>query len=347
MSTYTIPVSGPSPRLAMLRALALKAAQRAGQLLTAVKVTLTRGTHLVRTAASAALAVVGSEAGYQLVRHALRTVVTTAAKAVEAGLRLLGRGLKFLARTARTAIALVSPEAADVVDRTVRDWIVEPVARVASTVGTWVRNVAQLVWELSDSSLVKAVTVRAAQVAGLVLAVHSLSQGAVASRIVQALPWLMDAVLWITSPVKVLALVATAFVVALGFTAVRLLDGGDNPGPTEPATAPEPERDPGTPVLVAELRRTEQSSFDLEKIAASVNVEVSADGCVLVHGIPGDLPDDIGRQVARIAADAATARLEKVLLHRPVPNRDDRRLLTKSAREALRAEGRRKARAAN
>jgi hypothetical protein len=41
----------------------------------------------------------------------------------------------------------------------------------------------------------------------------------------------------------------------------------------------------------------------------------------------------------------AEARLEKVLLHRPVPNRDDRRLLTKTAREAVRAEGRRLARA--
>jgi hypothetical protein len=50
--------------------------------------------------------------------------------------------------------------------------------------------------------------------------------------------------------------------------------------------------------------------------------------------------------VAKIAADAATARLEKVLLHRAIPNRDDRRLLTKSAREALRADGRREARAA-
>lgn len=345
MSTYTIPVSGPSPRLAMLRALALKAAHRVGQLLTAVKVTLTRGTHLVRTAASAVLAIVGSEAGYQLVRHAVRTVATTTATAVKAGLRLLGRGLKFLARTARTAIALVSPTAADVVERKAGDWIVEPVAHVATTISTWMGNVAQLGWELSDSSLVKAVTVRAAQVAGLILAIHSLSQGAVASRIVQALPWLMDTVLWITSPVKALALVATGFLAALAFTAVRLLGSGNDPEPTEPATAPEPVLDPGTPLLVAEPHPIEQPSFDLEKVAASVNVEVAPDGSVLVHGIPGDLPEDVALQVARIAADAATARLEKVLLHRAVPNRDDRRLLTKSAREALRAEGRRKARA--
>jgi hypothetical protein len=66
---------------------------------------------------------------------------------------------------------------------------------------------------------------------------------------------------------------------------------------------------------------------------------------VLVHGIPGDLPDEVGLRVAKIAADAAAARLEKVLLHRAVPNRDDKRLLTKVAREAVRTQARRVAKA--
>ena len=113
------------------------------------------------------------------------------------------------------------------------------------------------------------------------------------------------------------------------------------PGPRE-----SPLVDPGTPVLVAEQWKTARPDYDLERIAAQVNVEESPDGSVLVHGIPVELPDEVGHQVAKIAADAATARLEKVLLHRAIPNRDDRRLLTKSAREALRADGRREARAA-
>ncbi|HEY5136594.1 MAG TPA: hypothetical protein VIJ41_12435 [Candidatus Nanopelagicales bacterium] len=92
--------------------------------------------------------------------------------------------------------------------------------------------------------------------------------------------------------------------------------------------------------------RENTSDYDLERIAAQVQVEVAADGSVLVHGVPGDLPEEVGLEVAHIAADAATARLEQILLHRSVLTRDDRRLLVKTAREALRAEGRRRARTA-
>jgi hypothetical protein len=108
----------------------------------------------------------------------------------------------------------------------------------------------------------------------------------------------------------------------------------------------EPLVDAGTPLLVTEPRKMALPDYDLERIAAQVNVEVTPDGSVLVHGIPTELPDEVGLQVAKIAADAATARLRKVLQHRTVPNRDDRRLLTKCAREAVRAEGRRAARSA-
>jgi len=78
-----------------------------------------------------------------------------------------------------------------------------------------------------------------------------------------------------------------------------------------------------------------------------VNVGVAPDGSVLVHGNPGELLDDVGLQVAKIAADAATARLEKVPLHRAVPNRDDKRLPPKTAREALRAHARKTAKRAS
>jgi len=346
MSTYSIPVSGPDPRLAFLRALATKAAHRAGQFLATVKIVVTRGTQLVRAVSSTALAIIGSEAGYQLVRHAIRTVVTTTAKLVRAGARLLGRGLRFLGRIARKAISVVSPHAADVVSDAVTTWIVEPLAKAAKVVAEWITGVAQAVWELSDCSLVRTITIRAAQVAGLLLAVHSITRGAAAAKVVQALPWAMEAVLFLTNPLRALTMVAAAFVAALGFAAFRLLDRADSPNPDEPAQAVDPLVDPGTPVLVAEQRRPVQPDYDLERIAAQVNVEVTPDGSVLVHGIPTELPEEIGHQVAKIAADAATARLEKVLLHRPVPNRDDRRLLVKAAREALRAEGRRRARAA-
>jgi len=346
MSTYSIPVSGPDPRLAFLRALALKAAHRAGQFLTAVKVTVMRGTQFLRTASTAGLAVIGSEAGYQLVRHAIRAVVTTTVKVIKAGLGLLARGLRFLGRLARKAIGLVSPHAADVIDDTVKTWIIEPLTASARVVTEWITSVAQAIWELSDSAAVKTITVRAAQAAGLLLAVHSITRGAAAARVVRALPWAMEAVLALTNPVRVLMLVAGAFVAALGFAAFRLLDRAESPNPDEPAQAQEPLVHPGTPSLVAEPRQTAQPDHDLERIAARVQVEVAADGSVLVHGIPEDLPEEVGLEVAHIAADAATTRLERILMHRTVLTRDDRRLLVKAAREAVRAEGRRRARTA-
>ena len=162
MSTYSIPVSGPSPQLAMLRALAMKAAQRAGQFMATVKIVVDRGTQLVRAASSTALAIVGSEAGYQLVRHAIRTVVTTTAKIVKAGLGLLGRGLRFLGRLARKTISVVSPHAANVVSDTVTTWVLEPLTKAATVVAEWITGVAQTIWELSDCNLVKTITIRAA-----------------------------------------------------------------------------------------------------------------------------------------------------------------------------------------
>ncbi len=98
--------------------------------------------------------------------------------------------------------------------------------------------------------------------------------------------------------------------------------------------------------MVAEQRQTAPPEYDLEQIATQLQVEVAADGSVLVRNIPGDLPEEVGLEVAHIAADAATARLEKILSHRPVLTRDDRRPLVKTAREALRAEGRRRTGAA-
>ena len=114
-------------------------------------------------------------------------------------------------------------------------------------------------------------------------------------------------------------IVAACFVAALGFAAFRLLDRADSPNLDEPTEAAEPFVDAATPSLVAELRRPVQSDYDLERIAAQVNVDVTPDGSVLVHGIPMELPERVGLQVAKVAADAATARVEE---GSPAPHRD-------------------------
>ena len=53
------------------------------------------------------------------------------------------------------------------------------------------------------------------------------------------------------------------------------------------------------------------------------------------------MPEQLRGHVARIATDAAVARMRRTLRARPTPSRDDRRLFTKAAREAVAAEARR------
>ena len=85
------------------------------------------------------------------------------------------------------------------------------------------------------------------------------------------------------------------------------------------------------------LRRKQHSRNhpDLREVAAHLNVEVAQDGAVVVHGIPEGVQDEVGLRVAQVAAQAARARLERILLHKSSLSRDDRRLLTRVARQAV------------
>jgi hypothetical protein len=108
----------------MLRALAIKAGQYTHHVLTGVRVALTTGQQVLRTAATTALAFLGSDTGYQLVRHTVRRVITTAARIVRAGLGLLGRALRAFGRLVSRGIALVSPATATTVHQAITAWIV-------------------------------------------------------------------------------------------------------------------------------------------------------------------------------------------------------------------------------
>jgi hypothetical protein len=78
-------------------------------------------------------------------------------------------------------------------------------------------------------------------------------------------------------------------------------------------------------------------------IAAKVNVEIQRDGSVVVTGILDTVPEDLGQVVAEIALEAAMRHIRRTLPVRPVPSSDDRRVLTKAARDAIRAEAQRRA----
>lgn len=343
MSTHTITVSGPSTRLATLRALALKAVGHARDLWHRLRLTLTTSGRIISTTATSALALIGSEAGYDLARHAIGTAADVAGSLLGSALRVAARAMSWIGRALLRPVRVVSSAAADTCQQLATLWIAEPVHRIVETAQTWIGQARHVIAHLTGTSLVRTATIRASQVAGVILGLHALTQGALAARIVTALPWTMTAVVWATQPLTAAIVVAGTFLAALAYAAVRIWthrpDPDTDPTPDHRMTLDE------APQLLAGPRPPVRAQLDLDAVANTLHVEVATDGSVLVHGIPDDLPEDTALEVAHIAADAATSRLRKILIHRPQPNRDDRRLLTKTAREAVRLEARRRARA--
>ena len=205
--------------------------------------------------------------------------------------------------------------------------------------------------------LVRSASTTAAKIAGGILAVHAVSKGAVAAKVVAAIPASMDLVVAITNPWIALAGVGVVTVGAMGIALARLMwarpdveedveeDNGpsDTPPsggvPAEPVHAVSPE-----PTVAATVPEAEVDNVltDLAEIARTVNVVITTDGSVLVEGIPATVPEELREVVAQIAADAAIRHVERTLRVRPTPSRADRRLFTKAAREALIAEARRR-----
>jgi hypothetical protein len=124
--------------------------------------------------------------------------------------------------------------------------------------------------------------------------------------------------------------------IAMGVAAARLAREVRQPEPpTVTAAAASVPVDEGSDAEIVVLT-------DLAVIAGKVNVEVQRDGSVVVTGIPDTVPPDLGQVVAEIALDAAMRQIRRTLPVRPVPSRDDRRLFTKAARDAIRAEAARR-----
>jgi hypothetical protein len=144
----------------------------------------------------------------------------------------------------------------------------------------------------------------------------------------------MDAIILLTNPWVALGGVAAVTLAAMGIALARLLAAGNDDGPDD---------GDGEAMPAAEgVEAVDAVLTDLAEIAKSVHVVVEVDGSVTVQDIPAAVPADLREVVARIAADAAVTHMQRTLRVRPTPSRDDRRLLTKAAREALIAEAKRR-----
>ena len=160
-------------------------------------------------------------------------------------------------------------------------------------------------------------------------------------KIVQAAPSLMTAVVWVTNPWRTLAMVAAVALIAMGVALARLVHGSRQ---QEPVVDDGPEFDPEPPAAAAQAPFTVvpdpepivEPLIDWDAVVASVRVEITNDGSVVVVGIPNAVPREYGEIIARIATDAALKHWNRTRVSRPFPSRDDRRLFTKAAKEAVR-----------
>ena len=339
--TYSVPVSGPSARLAMLRTIMLKAAGVARNAWAHTRTALQLASRLPKSVAVTVNSVLATNTGYTALTRISRAVLSTAWNAVTRLIRGVGRFVRKAAGIVPLVAGVVSPAGADLAHGATE--------MVSDTVSGWVdrvdgllRAAGELAWSLAHTSLVRTTVTTAASIASGVFVVHTLTQGLLAVKIVQAAPSLMTAVVWVTNPWRTLALVAGVALVARGVALARLVhsrrgqqdsvvvDDGPEFDPEPPAAeqvpftvVPDPE-----PIL--------EPDIDWEAVASSVRVEITNDGSVVVVGIPNSVPREYGEIIARIATDAALKHWHRTRVSRPCPSRDDRRLFTKAAKEAVR-----------
>lgn len=338
--TYSVPVSGPSARLAMLRTIMLKAAGIAKNAWAHARTALHLAGRLPKSVAVTVNSVLATNAGYTTLTRIIRTVLSTAWNGLTRLIRSVGRVARKATRVVPLAVGFVSPTGADFTHN-VTETIANTVARWFDRVDGFVRGAGELVWGLAHTTLVRTTVTTAATIASAVFMLHSLTQGLLAVKIVKAMPWLMTAMAWATNPWRTLTLVGAAALAALGVALARLIHGsrrGDEDGPGFDPEPPATQQTPFTVVPDAEPIVVDpvEPVIDWDAVAASVRVEITNDGSVVVVGIPNTVPREYGQIIARIATDAALKHWNRTRVSRPCPSRDDRRLFTKAAKEAVR-----------
>lgn len=328
--TYSVPVSGPSAALAFLRALTLKAHAVARAAWTKSIVTLNAAVRLPSAVATGVHAVLSTRVGYTAVTTSIGMAARLGWSAVRAGACLVGRLSRRIGTAATIAVGYLSPAGADFMMRTC-DTIGARTTAWATRVDTAVSTTGEVVLDLLHTPLVRTVVTATTTVASAVTTVHWISQGVVAARIVRALPFLMDAVVFATNSVRTLALVAVITVAAMAIAVLRLRAAATD------ASEPRETREDSTarPVQTP-LEDEPELPVDWDRVAAGLRIEVRTDGSVMAHGIPDDIPRRQGERIARIATDAALRQFTRTRKVRPCPSRDDKRLFTKVAKEAIR-----------
>ncbi len=157
-----------------------------------------------------------------------------------------------------------------------------------------------------QTAFVRNVTTTAARILTTVTALNRLNGGAFLARVLRILPsWLSRFLLRLGPWVAPLG-VGVAMVAAMVLVMVVALIGHARSSTTPAGSQDLPARQRSP--QQAQAHSTEDT-VNWDTIAASVQVEVTPDGSVIVHGLPESVPEHLRDHVARIAADAAIIQL--------------------------------------
>lgn len=296
-------VSGPSPQLAMLRALAIKTAACAK-----------RGWHWIRNGAQAVVHAPGwiaqavlsglsTSAGFSTATGVVSTIVKFAHRTVDKVVRGVGRASML---AAYTAAGFLPGNLAD----KATTWLDRTTAAVATGYAAHrakVENLGQHLLLLAQSPFVRTVATRSAATASALIAVHLITKGILATHLVQAIPALAGATVVVTSPWWALAGVAGLTIAALVWAAIRVNRSSrtvdvrvdpENPvsdfGPDTPGNETSGPTGSSRPAIT---KLHDITAADL----AGLTVDIGVDGSILVHGIPADLPEHEQERLAHAA----------------------------------------------
>lgn len=332
--TYSVHVSGPSPHLAFLRAVLLKISGVLQSAWATARLIISAAARLPGAVATAVTATMSNEAGYSNVIGGIRGFFGWVWKGVSSVARFAGGLFGKIARAATTLVGHVSPAGADFL-HALTNAIGARFTSIATTIDSLVRTVGEVLWLLLNTTMVRTASTVAAGIAAAVMVIHEASSGVVATWLAQQVPSLVNAIAWMTNPWLCLAAVAACTVTAMGVAFLRLLHASKEStadvegGPDDP--------DDGASVGDSWDQWKEQlGDLDLDAVVSSLHISIAPDGSVIVDGIPPEIPASLRKKVAQVAADAAVRQWERTARKRRTPSRDDRRLFTKAARDAVR-----------
>ena len=265
-------VSGSNPKIAMARALVVKATVAAPVVWEWVK----RGAALVAKTPSwvghAVLGVLSTPAGYSTVLQVVGTGIKTAWRVLDRAVCLAGRGIATVTGLVASSVRYIAPTWGQALVAAHAD-AVDAVNSLHEHVVQRVNALGQQLEQLAHTSLVKTTATRAAAAASGLLVLHLVTKGLLASKALEVAPSLAGLVIAATSPWWLLLAV--------------------------------------TGVTVGTIAGAAYLNAGKEEMPEDVIVNVATDGSITVTGIPRGMSKAEQQRISADAAQQALADLVK------------------------------------